>query len=233
MATVPREAGGQVALLGEAIGLIASRRLLLPVAALTLLLTVSNIFVAVNVPPEGQRPGVGFAIAAFIRIAGLLLLAVAILRLMTDSARRALAPDAGFWLYVLTFLAVTAFSVAVRLATGAVESLASITLVNAITAVLAAPFAVWFIALAVERPVPWSPRPWLANLGIWLPGFLLWTLVLVTPMAVLHAFIDMSVLSTARDWFWPLLLFDGPLSALMAVISMGLGSAAYRRVARR
>jgi hypothetical protein len=77
-----------------------------------------------------------------------------------------------------------------------------------------------------------SPAPWLRGLRRWLPHFLFWTLAVSTPLAVLHAAIDTAVITTARDWFWPLLLFDGPLSTVMALFGLALIAAAYRRVAR-
>jgi hypothetical protein len=232
MAAVSHETGGILAFLRAALALMASRRLLLPAAALVVLLTVSNIVIIRQVPEEGASLSVAFAVAAFVRVAGLLLLAVAILRIMTASDRPPFRPDAGFWLYALTFLAMTAVTVAVKQLTGADDSVRSITLVNAVTAVLTAPFAVWFCALAVERPVPANPAPWLRGLGRWLPHFLFWTLAVVTPLAILHASIDMSVVKSGREWFWPLLLFDGPLSAAMALFGLALVAAAYRRASR-
>jgi hypothetical protein len=231
MATTARPPGGPVAFLREALALLASPRLLAPVAALLALLTVSNIVIAANVPAEGEKLGPAFAVAALARVAGLLVLAVAILRTMTASARPRFRPDAGFWLYALTFVAATGVSVAVRLLTGEGDSLGSLALASVLTSVVTAPFAVWFGALAVERPVPWGPAPWLRGLRLWLPHFLFWTVLVVTPLAVLHAAIDSSVVKEARDWFWPLLLFDGPLSTVMAVFGLALVAAAYRRVA--
>ena len=223
---------GPLAFLREALALLSTPRLLVPALMLVVLLTASNIVVASNVPAEGEKLGAAFAVAALVRVAGILILAVAILRTMTGSARPRFRPDAGFWLYALTFVAATGVSVAVRLLTGESDSLGSIALANVATAVLMAPFAVWFGALAVERPAPWSPTPWLRGLRRWLPHFLLWTLAVSTPLAVLHAWIDTSVVKGARDWFWPLLLFDGPLSAVMALFGLALIAAAYRRVAR-
>jgi hypothetical protein len=233
MATVADEPRGLGAFLREAVALLASRRLAMPALALAIVLTASNIVVALNVPEEGALPGAAFAAAAFVRVAGLLILAVAILRMMTASERPPFRPDAGFWLYVLTFVVSTGLTVAVRGLAGAGEGLGAIALVNALVSVVSAPFAVWFAALAVERPVPWSPGPRLRRLSAWLPYYLFWTLAVVTPLAILHAAIDISVLKGAgRDWLWPLLLFDGPLSTLMVLFGMALVAAAYRRVAR-
>jgi hypothetical protein len=232
MASDAENQSGPIAFLREALALLSTPRLLVPALALMVLLTASNIVVASNVPAEGEKLGAAFAIAAFARVAGILVLAVAILRTMTASARPRFRPDAGFWLYALTFLVSAAVGVAVRLIVGEDNSLRTIALASVVSAVLLAPFAVWFGALAVERPVPWSPAPWLRGLGFWLPHFLFCTLTVTTPLAVLHAAIDTSVVEGARDWFWPLLLFDGPLSTVMALFGLALVAAAYRRVAR-
>jgi hypothetical protein len=233
MATMAAERGGLMAFVGEALALLGSRRLLAPALVLAVLLTVSNIVIASNLPGEGNRPGAVFAVAAFVRVAGLLVLAVAILRLMTQSPRRPFLPDAGFWLYALTFLAGIAATAAVRSVAGLGESIGALAIGNAAVAVLLAPLAVWFAALAVARPVPWSPAPWLRGLRLWLPHFIFWTLAVVTPLAVLHATIDVNVIRGDREWFWPLMLFDGALSAVMALFGIALIAAAYRRVAQR
>ena len=41
-----------------------------------------------------------------------------------------------------------------------------------------------------------------------------------------------SLLGGVGDWFWPLALVDGPLSAVLVLLGLALASAAYRRVAR-
>lgn len=218
--------------LREALALLATPRLLAPALALMVLLTASNIVVASNVPAPGEKLGPAFAVAAFVRVAGILVLVVAILRTMTGSSRPRFRPDAGFWLYALSFVVAAAVTIAVRRITGEDDSLPTIAVANVLSALVMAPVAVWFGALAVERPVPWNPAPWLRGPGRWLPHFLFWTLAVSTPLAVLHATIDRSVITTARDWFWPLLLFDGPLSTVMALFGLALVAAAYRRVAR-
>jgi hypothetical protein len=224
--------GGVAAFLREALALLAAPRLVGLALALTVLLTASNIVVASNVPEDGEKLSAAFAVAALVRVAGILILAVAILRTLTASARPRFRPDAGFWLYALSFVVAAGVGVAVRLLVGEDDSLITIALANIVSAVVLAPFAVWFGALAVERPVPWSPAPWLRGLARWLPHFLFWTLIVSTPLAILHAWIDTSVITSARDWFWPLLLFDGPLSAVMALFGLALIAVAYRRVAR-
>ena len=232
MATAARESSGLIGFLRDALAALLKPRLLLPILLLAVLLTASNIVILMNAPAEGARPGGVFAVAGAVRVIGLLVLAVAMLRMITHSPRRPFVPDAGFWLYALTFLLSIAATILVRAAAGAGETLPGLLLTNAIAGILLAPLAAWFVGLAVERPVPWSPGSRVRALPRWLPHFLIWTLLLVTPLAALHAVIDLKLIAGAGDAFWPLALADGPLSAAMAVIALALGAEAHRRVAR-
>lgn len=200
--------------------------------ALLVLLTFSNIVVLQNMPAEGAAPPPAFLLAAFIRVAGLLLLAVALLRMLTASPRRPWVPDGGFWLYVLTFAAGAAASIFARLVIGDRTELANLILSNLLVTLILSPLVVWFVALAVEKPLAWRPGPWLRGFGAWLPPLLVWTLLLVTPMGVLHAWIDMRLVAGVGGAFWPLALFDGVLSTAMALVGLALNAAAYRRVAQ-
>ena len=65
----------------------------------------------------------------------------------------------------------------------------------------------------------------------WLPHYLVWSLLLVTPLGLAHGLIDLRLVAGAGEGFWPLALVDGPLSTLLALVGLGLGAAAYRRVA--
>ena len=232
MATAARAPGGLLGFLRAALAPVFTARMVVPVLLLTLLLTASNIVIAHNVPPEGMQPGAAFAVTAFVRVVGLLVLAVAILRLLNDSPRRTWMPDAGFWLYTLTFFLVIALSTAGRMVIGSGDAIVGFLLVNAVVTILTAPLAAWFVALAVARPVPWSPARWMRAMPSWLPHFIFWALLVTVPLGALHAYIDLHLLEGAGDLFWPLALFDGPLSAVMAVAGLALGSEAYRRVAR-
>jgi hypothetical protein len=98
-------------------------------------------------------------------------------------------------------------------------------------AFILSPFVVWFVALAAAKPLAWNPGPWLRGLGRWWPMAIFWTLLLVTPMAVLHAWIDTRLIEGVGELFWPLALFDGALSTAMALIALAINAAAYRRVA--
>ncbi len=208
------------------------RRDLLPAAlALLVLLTFSNIVVLQNMPGKGAPPPPGFLIAAFVRVAGLLVIAVALVRMLTASPRRPWVPDGGFWLYVLTFVAGAAANILARIVIGGGTDVASLLLSNILVTLILSPFVVWFVAIAVARPLAWNPGPWLRDLGRWWPMAIFWTLLLVTPMAVLHAWIDVQLIAGVGELFWPLALFDGALSTAMALIALAINAAAYRRVA--
>jgi hypothetical protein len=224
--------GGVLGFFRETLASLRNPRLLLPALLLTVLLTVSNIVILRNAPPQGEVPPLAFVIAAVVRIAGLLLLAVTILRLLTGSARRPYMPDGAFWLYVLTGVAGFALAAALGLvasdrtdpAVGAVVGLATIA--------ISAPLAAWFTAIAVERPLALNPAPWMRGVGRWLLPLLVWSLLVSLPLGQLHAAIDIYLIRGAGDNFWPLALFDGPLSAFLAIFSFALAATAYRRVAR-
>jgi hypothetical protein len=224
-------AQGFVAFLKAALLPVFRRELLVPAAILLILLTFSNVLILSNMPSRGSSPPLAFMIAAFVRVAGLLVLAVGILRILTGSSRPRWLPDGGFWLYVLTFLASAAASGVVARLLGRADAV-SLLLNNVLVTLLLAPLVVWFVAIAVAKPLAWTPGPWLRDLRAWLPQLLVWTLLLVTPMAVLHASIDLRLIAGAGQAFWPLALFDGALSTLMALVGLGLNAAAYRRVAR-
>lgn len=208
------------------------RRGLVPAAlALLLLLTFSNVVVLQNMPAKGAAPPLAFVLAAFVRVAGLLVLAVALLRMLTASPRRPWVPDGGFWLYVPTFAAGAAASILAGLLIGNRTELPNLILSNILVTLILSPFVVWFVALAVAKPLAWNPGPWLRDLGRWWPMTIFWTLLLVSPMAVLHAWIDIRLIAGVGELFWPLALFDGALSTAMALIALAINVAAYRRVA--
>jgi hypothetical protein len=157
---------------------------------------------------------------------------VAILRILGGSGRKPFALDGAFWLYGLTMVAGLGLNVLLSLAIGSREDPASSAVVGVAMIVISAPFAAWFAAIAIERPLAASPGRWLRGLGRWLPALLLWSLVLILPLGQLHTMIDMFLLRGAGEYFWPLALLDGPLSAAMVLLGLALAAAAYRRVAR-
>ena len=232
MASARDDSGGLVGFLRDALAPLSERPLLVPLLLLTVLLTASNIVILLNVPVKGQMPPVAFLTAAFVRIAGLLVVAVAILRLLTASPRPAWLPDAGFWLYVLSFAFIVGLTALFNFAAGNRPDTATGVLVNAVASLVTAPLAAWFAAMAVARRLAWRPSLWLRAWWAWLPHYLVWTLLLIVPLGALHAAIDARLLAGAGAWFWPLALADGPLSVLVAAGGLALAAEAYRRVAR-
>ena len=234
MATTSADSGGLARFLREALAPLRTRRLVGPVALLTILLTASNIVLLLNVPARGQLPPPEFLIAALLRVFGLLLIAVAILRLLNHSPRPAWRPDGAFWLFVLVSLfqlgASVAAGVAARLFAGR-DPVAELVLEGLVTLLLL-PLAAWFAAIAVERPLAWRPGRWLGAFPVWLPHLVLGTVLLTFPIAALHAAIGRHLVAGAGSWFWPLALLDGPLSVLLVLSGLALASEAYRRVAR-
>jgi hypothetical protein len=220
------------AFLREAVTPLFSRRMLVSALSLTLLLTVTNIVIALNVPPPGELT-MPFIAAAVVRIGGLLVLAVGILRILAGSSRSLWRPDGGFWLYALaTLLLILASGLVARFAGDRTDPV-TLLISSAIFALIVAPLAPWLVAMAAETPLAWRPRPHMRGFRHWLPQLVFWSLLLVTPLAVLHAWIDTSVMRGVGGWFWPAMLFDGPLSIVVALLGFGLNAAAYRRVARR
>jgi hypothetical protein len=224
--------GGPFGFLSESVASLANRRLIVPVLLLALVLTATNIVLARNLPVEGAPVPLTFAIAAAVRILGLLALAVAILRVLGGSARSLWMPDGAFWLYAVTILVGLGVVVAARVVVGdegdPIRGMLSGVLVNLVTA----PLAVWFAAIAIERPLAWRAGPWLRGFGTWLLPLFLWSILILVPLGQLHAAIDMRLVAGAGQWFWPLACFDGPLSVVLALLGLALAATAYRHVAR-
>jgi hypothetical protein len=221
---------GLAAFLSSALKPLFSRPLLIPALILTVLLTLSNIVILLNRPVPGHLPW-PFIVAAIVRVGGLLLVTVAVLRLLTGSDRPAWRPDGAFWLYAATLLLVMAVSIAVEVALGGERGRAPAVLKSVAVSIIGAPLAVWFTAIAVERPLAWRPAPWFRHFGRWLPPLLFWALLLTTPLAILHALLDDWLVKGAGSWFWPVALIDGPVSVAMALLGFALTAEAYRRVA--
>jgi hypothetical protein len=228
----PAPRGGFLSFLAAALTVLADRALALPVLLLTLLLTVANIVLA-NSHPDTHPELLIFEAVALIRAIGLLFLFVAMLRIVNRSVRSPWRPDASFALYLLTFLFGLGLTLGLaRLLGDDVDPAAAGLLVGAGVSIVTAPLAAWFVAIAVERPLAWRAGPWLRDFGRWLVPMLLWSLILIVPLGQLHAAIDGLLVEGAGRWFWPLALLDGPLSVLLALLGLGLASAAYRSVAR-
>ncbi len=222
--------GGPIDFLREAVASLLSRRLLVPAVLFAILLTGSNIVILLY-KPGPDAISIPFIIAALVRILGLVAMTVGILRILNHSPRPAWRPDGAFWLYSATLLAtMVVAALAGFVIAGENDELGGFLVDLAVTA-LTAPLAPWFVAIAVERPLAWRPGPWLRRFSAWLPWLLLWNLLVVAPLGEIHGALGRRLVAGAGDWFWPIALFDGPFSAAMALLGLGLASVAYRRVA--
>lgn len=231
MATESRP-GGLMAFAREAAALILRREMIVPAIVLALVLTTSNILILLSGPPvRGTVPHWQFIAAALLRLVGVLVLLVAILRIATGSERPRWRPDGAFWLYALALLATVGVSAVMGRVLADRTQWSGMLIDQVATGILVAPFAAWVAAMAVATPLAWRPLRWLRAFRHWLPHYLVWSLLLVTPLGLAHGLIDLRLVAGAGEGFWPLALVDGPLSTLLALVGLGLGAAAYRRVA--
>ncbi len=222
-----------IAFLREATRSLLVRRMLVPALLLAVLLTATNIVIVRNAPQPGQ-PALPplFIAAAIARVGGLLVFLVAIIRILAASPRPAWLPDGAFWLTGLASILLFTLSALLGRLTGDPDDALGFLVSSALFTLIIAPLAPWLMALAAERPLAWRPAPWLRNMRAWLVQLVFWSLLLLTPLSFVHARIDIAVLRGVGDWFWPAMLFDGPLSAVLALLGIGLNNAAYWRVAR-
>ena len=224
---------GLLGFLAEAVSSLANRRLIAPAAIFVVLLTATNILIARNLPVEGAALPIPFAIAAAARLVALLVFAVAFLRILAGSSRPPWKPDSAFWLYGVAVLFGFGIAIAARLVLRADGDPMRDAAAGLVVNFVSAPFAAWFAAIAVERPLAWRPGPWMREFRAWLPALLLWSILILLPLGQLHAGIDRFLIGgSVGQWFWPLALGDGPLSALLFLLSLAFGATAYRHVAR-
>ncbi len=203
-----------------------------PAIVLALLLTLTNMVIISHLPePEGQ-PSAAFLLAAALRVIGVIVINVIMLRRATGSPRPAMMPDAAFWFYIL--LVVIGFAIVSllrQILPGDPTTPAMLVIGSALAGVATAPLAPWMTAAATEKPLAANPRPWFRDMAAWLPALILWQLLLITPLAALHGYIDLGLVdgSIARS-IW-LETADGLLGTVIALIALGLAVTAYRRVA--
>jgi hypothetical protein len=193
----------------------------------------TNAVLALTKPDEGTAPGLAFVLAGLVRVVSLVWISVAALRLATGSRRRTWMPDGGFFLYLgISLLAFAAIGIGGLVARDLPE-LQRIVATQVIGLLLIAPLTVWTVAAAVERPLAISPAPRFRHLGRWLPSFLLWAVLLVLPLAILHAVTSLRLLEWAgQSGFWLLAAADALISTLLVMITLALRVTAYRSVAR-
>lgn len=224
---------GLLGFLAEALARLADRRLIAPATILVILLTATNIVIARNLPVGGAPLPMPFAIAAAARLVALLVFAVSVLRILAGSPRPAWKPDGAFWLYGATILFGFGVAIAARLLLRADGDPLRDAAAGLVVNFVSAPFAAWFAAIAVERPLAWRAGRWMRAFGCWLPALLLWSILILLPLGQLHAGIDRFLIGgSAGQWFWPLALGDGPLSTLLFFLSLAFAATAYRHVAR-
>jgi hypothetical protein len=193
----------------------------------------TNAVLAMTKPAEGDAPGLAFALAGLVRVIALVAISVAALRIALKSPRRRWSPDGGFWLYLgLSLVSIGAAALGAALALG-LPPIQRMLASQAVAILLVEPLAVWMVAAAVERPLALAPARRLRGLAVWLPPLMLWSTLVVVPLAVLHSWLSMRLMDTAGGaGFWPLVAVDGAVSTLLMMLSLGLRVTAYRSVAR-
>lgn len=231
--TAPRAVRERAVLgfLREALGTLQNRRLAPAALFLAILITLAMLLLARQDPQTRQDALLAIGVE-IVSVLGLLLAAVAMLRVMTGSPRRAWIPDGGMWLYGVTLL----FGLGVLAAvtwlsggrTGPVAGLATGAAVSLVTA----PFAAWFTAIAVERPLAWRAGQWVRGFAGWLPHLVFWSLLVVVPLGEVQALVHRALI-LGGEWFLPLAIVNGLVGTALALLGLALAATAYRRVARR
>jgi len=213
--------------LGEAVAQVRDPRWL-PIAALCLLfLGGTNAVLALFKPGPGEAPGTLFLTAGLVRLFAAVSIGVAALRLGASGPRRPWSPDAAYWLYFLLSLPGLALTAAVAWLGRGLPMLDRILLMEFTAVALLAPFAVWFAAAAVERPLAILPR--FPRIGAWLPALWLWSLLLVAPLACAHAWLSQRLVETVGTGdFWPLAGVDAMTSTALVLLGLALRLTAYR-----
>jgi hypothetical protein len=187
----------------------------------------TNVVLALYKPAPGAAPGALFLVAGLVRLLAAVAISVAALRIATGSPRRPWLPDGGFWLYFLLGIPGLAITGAAAWLGRGLPLVERILLMEFLAVALLVPFAVWFVAVAVEKPLRWVPT--FRRIGAWLLPLLLWSLLLVVPLAVLHAWLSLRLVDTAGTGdFWPLAAIDAVASALLVLLALALRVTAYR-----
>lgn len=203
------------------------------VLLLFLFLGGTNAVLALSKPDAGETPGLAFALAGLVRVLALIAISVAALRIATASPRRTWMPDGGFWAYLVLGLVGVVGALAGAAVGARFGDAGRILVTELVGSAIGAPLAVWGVALAVERPLALDPRPRFRNIAAWLPQLYLWALLLVIPVACLHAWLSLQLVRSGGEGaFWPLAVLDGIVSALLVLLLLSLHLAAYSRVAR-
>jgi hypothetical protein len=202
-------------------------------AAFFIFLGGTNAALALSHPPVGDGAPVLFAVSGVVRVVALFWISVAFLRRAAGSPRRSWLPDGAFWLYFLFNLLTIAGPVAAGVLTLSLSPPARIAVMQLATVLIVVPFSPWLVAAAVERPIAWSPAPWLRRYREWLGPMALLSLLTVFPLAWLHARLsEWLIAMPGRAGFIELALADGLVTVLLVLWSLALQLTAYRRVAQ-
>jgi hypothetical protein len=213
--------------LGDSLGRIRDSRWLPIALLLFVFLGGTNAALALLKPAPEAPPGTLFAVAALVRLVAAVAIAVAALRIAAGSPRRPWMPDGAFWLYFLLGLPGIAVAAFLAWLGRDLPLLERILMMEFGAIALLTPFAVWFVAIAVERPLAVVPR--FRRIGGWLPALLLWSLLLVAPLASLHAWLSQQMLdSVGTGDFWPLAMADAATTAVLVLLGLALRLTAYR-----
>ncbi|TMJ12880.1 MAG: hypothetical protein E6G94_12745 [Alphaproteobacteria bacterium] len=190
----------------------------------------TNALLALHQPHAGEKVDPVFIAAGIVRVVALVVFSVAALRTSTASPRGRWTPDCAFWLYFgLTLLALIAPAIGGVLALRLPE-IVRILVSETLGILLVLPLTVWTVAAAVERPLALAPR--FQQMGRWLPPLLVLALLLVLPLAILHAWDSLKMLLiVGHEGFWPLALLDAVVSTALVLVSLALKLTAYRSVA--
>ena len=213
--------------LREVLAQLAAPQWRFPAILLFGFVALTTAGIAIDQAGEADRPGVLFALTGLVRLAAIWLLSVALLRIGAASERSTYVPDGAFWLHGAVSFIPVAVAVVFQLALprdwpigGAFANLATV------------PLAAWFVAAAVETPLAWNPMPWLRNFAVWLLPVFAWSLLLLFPIIVIHALLTVRMDGMPLESIWWLILLDSGASTLGGLLSLALGLAAYRRVAK-
>jgi hypothetical protein len=223
--------GGFMGFLREARRAVTAR-IAVPALVLLAVLTASNIVLLLNIPAAGERPGGMVALAGLARVIGLLVFLVPIVRMLAGSPRPAWKPDGAFFLFILVVILSLLLAAGLALAFGMPSDPLRLALRTVATTLILTPLAPWIVGVAAAVPLGTNPTRFLRDFRRWLAPLMLWSLLLVTPLAFIHALVDMALLEGRIAWFWSASLLDGLLSAVIVLVTYALYAAAYRRVAR-
>jgi len=197
------------------------------------LLTATNMVIMTEASDPGRIANPAFIVAALVRMFGLFILMIALMRSAVSSPRAMVMPDGAFWASVLLGFVGLALVIGLGQLLPLPPNVWVRVAINILAAILLLPLAAWTVALATVRPLAINPRPWVKGLSQWLPPLIFSYLILILPIALLHGHIDFGLMRGTLERSWWLEIFDGALSCAILLIGIGLKVTAYRRVANR